>query len=96
MGGTPLGGSHRPPMAPICEGIAESTVTQNQSNPVLATVVEILPNAIVRLKTEYGAEVLAHFSAEARSELVRLLPGDRVRVEISPYHKGRGRIVGKA
>ncbi|MBN9416172.1 MAG: translation initiation factor IF-1 [Candidatus Eremiobacteraeota bacterium] len=83
-------------MAPICEGIAESTVSQNQTNPVIATVVEVLPNAILRVKTEYGAEVLAHFSAEARSELVRVLPGDRVRLEISPYHKGRGRIVGKA
>lgn len=83
-------------MAPICEGIAESNVTQNQPRSALATVVEILPNALVRLKTEYGAEVLAHFSAEARSELVRLLPGDRVRIELSPYHKGRGRIVGKA
>jgi translation initiation factor IF-1 len=83
-------------LAPICEGIAESNVTQNQPRSALATVVEILPNALVRLKTEYGAEVLAHFSAEARSELVRLLPGDRVRIEISPYHKGRGRIVGKA
>lgn len=83
-------------IAPICEGIAESTVSQNQTNPVLATVVEVLPNAILRVKTDYGAEVLAHFSAEARSELVRVLPGDRVRIEISPYHKGRGRIVGKA
>jgi len=83
-------------LAPICEGIAESNVTQNQPRSALATVVEILPNALVRLKTEYGAEVLAHFSAEARSELVRLLPGDRVRIELSPYHKGRGRIVGKA
>ncbi|MBT9586880.1 translation initiation factor IF-1 [bacterium] len=71
-------------------------MTQNQPRSALATVVEILPNALVRLKTEYGAEVLAHFSAEARSELVRLLPGDRVRIELSPYHKGRGRIVGKA
>ena len=95
MGSFPLEGLHTTHLAPICEGIAESTVTQNQSNPVFATVVEILPNAIVRLKTEYGAEVLAHFSAEARSELVRLLPGDRVKVEVSPYHKGRGRIVGK-
>lgn len=70
-------------------------MTQNQSQSVIATVVEILPNALVRLKTEYGAEVLAHFSAEAKSVLVRLLPGDRVKIELSPYHKGRGRIVCK-
>lgn len=70
-------------------------MAQNHANPISATVVEILPNAMVRLKTDYGAEVLAHFSAEAKSVLVRLLPGDRVKVEVSPYHQGRGRIVGK-
>jgi translation initiation factor IF-1 len=67
----------------------------NAAKPVVGTVVEILPNQMVKLKTDYGAEVLAHLSAEARSELVRLLPGDRVRLEVSPYHQGRGRIVGK-
>lgn len=70
-------------------------MAHNHANPINATVVEILPNAMVRLKTDYGAEVLAHFSAEAKSVLVRLLPGDRVKVEVSPYHQGRGRIVGK-
>ena len=71
-------------MAPDCEGIADSNVSQKQPRCVIAVVVDILPNALVRLKTEMGAEVLAHFSSEARSELVRLLPGDRVRIEISP------------
>lgn len=85
-----------PPLAPNCEGIADSDVSQDKNKQVIATVVEVLPNAMVRLKTDYGQEVLAHLSAEARSELVRLLPGDRVRVEISPYHQGRGRIAGKA
>ena len=70
-------------------------MAQNQANPISATVVEVLPNAMVRLRTDYNAEVLAHFSAEARSVLVRLLPGDRVKVEVSPYNQGRGRIVGK-
>lgn len=59
------------------------------------TVLEILPNSMVRLKTAHGTEILAHLSTEAKSVLVRLLPGDRVRVAVSPYDKGRGRILGK-
>ena len=62
----------------------------------MGTVIEILPNSLVRLKTEMGSEILAHLSTTARGELVRLLPGDRVRVEVSPYNKGRGRILGRA
>lgn len=69
---------------------------QDVPNELVGTVIEILPNSIVRLKTDMGAEILAHLSTGARSELVRLLPGDRVRVETSPYNQGRGRILGRA
>lgn len=62
---------------------------------VPATVTAVLPNSMVRLRTDYDVEVVAHLSAEARSELVRLLPGDRVKLEVSPYNQGRGRIVGR-
>ena len=68
---------------------------QDVPQEVEGIVVEILPNSMVRLKTSFGAEVLAHLSADARSELVRLLPGDRVRVALSSYNKGRGRILGR-
>ena len=63
---------------------------------VEAIVIEILPNSMIRLKGPHGADLTAHVAADARSVIVRVLPGDRVRVELSPYTPGRGRIVGVA
>ena len=54
---------------------------------------EPLPNALFRVELEDGREILAHVSAELRMRSVRLLPGDRVRVDLSPYDLTRGRIV---
>jgi len=71
-------------------------VGQDVPNELVGTVIEILPNSLVRLRTDMGMEILAHLSTGARSELVRLLPGERVRVEASPYNQGRGRILGRA
>jgi len=71
-------------------------VDRNVPNELVGTVIEILPNSLVRLKTDMGTEILAHLSTAARSELVRLLPGERVRVGVSPYNQGRGRILGRA
>ncbi len=52
-----------------------------------------LPNALYRVALEDGHEILAHVSAELRMRSIRLLPGDRVRVELSPFDLSRGRIV---
>jgi translation initiation factor IF-1 len=56
-------------------------------------VVEPLANAMFRVELESGHEVLAHISGKIRLNFIRILPGDRVRVELSPYDLTRGRIV---
>ncbi|MDQ3855999.1 MAG: translation initiation factor IF-1 [Chloroflexota bacterium] len=55
-------------------------------------VVEPLPNAMFRVELENGHEVLAHISGKIRLNFIRILPGDRVQVELSPYDLTRGRI----
>jgi len=60
---------------------------------VEATVVEALPNTMFKVKLENGVEILAHVSGKIRMNYIRILPGDRVTVEISPYDLTRGRIV---
>lgn len=58
-----------------------------------ATVVETLPNAMFRVELENKHQVLAHISGKMRKHFIRILPGDRVLVELSPYDTKRGRIV---
>jgi translation initiation factor IF-1 len=60
---------------------------------VEGTVVEPLPNAMFRVELENGHKVLAHVSGKIRMNFIRILPGDRVTVELSPYDLTRGRIV---
>ena len=62
---------------------------------VEAVVVETLPNAMFRVKLENGVVILAHVSGKIRMNYIRILPGDRVTVEISPYDLTRGRITFK-
>ncbi|MBE6142580.1 MAG: translation initiation factor IF-1 [Erysipelotrichaceae bacterium] len=59
---------------------------------VEAVVVETLPNAMFNVKLENGVVILAHVSGKIRMNYIRILPGDRVTVEISPYDLTRGRI----
>ncbi len=56
-------------------------------------VKEPLPNAMFRVELENGHEVLAHISGKMRMHFIRILPGDKVKLEISPYDLGRGRII---
>ena len=60
---------------------------------VEATVRESLPNAMFRVELENGHKVLAHISGKMRMHYIRILPGDRVLVELSPYDLTRGRVV---
>jgi translation initiation factor IF-1 len=60
---------------------------------VQGTVTDALPNAMFRVKLESGHEVLAHISGKMRKYFIRILPGDTVTVELSPYDLSRGRIV---
>jgi translation initiation factor IF-1 len=59
---------------------------------VMGTVVEAQPNAMFIVKLENGHQILAHISGKIRMNFIRILPGDRVRVELSPYDLTRGRI----
>lgn len=60
---------------------------------VEGTVVDALPNAMFRVELANGHRVLAHVSGKIRMNFIRILPGDRVTVELSPYDLARGRIV---
>lgn len=57
------------------------------------TVLETLPNAMFRVEIEGGHVVLGHVSGKMRMNYIRILPGDRVAIELSPYDLNRGRIV---
>ncbi|HSU78837.1 translation initiation factor IF-1 [Pullulanibacillus sp. KACC 23026] len=56
------------------------------------TVIEPLPNAMFRVELENGHKILAHIAGKLRMHYIRILPGDKVRVELSPYDLTRGRI----
>lgn len=56
------------------------------------TVIEALPNAMFRVELENGHKVLAHVSGKMRMNFIRILPGDKVKLQLSPYDLNRGRI----
>ncbi len=87
-GGRPSGPPRRP--APAQEEPAD---TKEQGIEVQGVIAENLPNAMFRVKLESGHEVLAHVSGKIRMNFIRILPGDRVLVELSPYDLTRGRIL---
>ena len=63
---------------------------------VEGTVKEPLPNAMFRVQLENGHIVLAHISGKMRMNFIKILPGDKVKLEISPYDLNRGRITYRA
>ncbi len=68
-------------------------MAKEQGIQVEGTVVEPLPNASFRVELENGHRVLAHISGKMRMHYIKILPGDKVTVELSPYDLSRGRIV---
>jgi translation initiation factor IF-1 len=70
-------------------------VVSGVSGALTGRIVEPLANAIYRVALDDGREVLAHVGGRLRLNVVRLLPGDRVQLELTPYDAGRGRIVAK-
>ena len=66
--------------------------TKEDAIEVEGTVLEPLPNAMFRVELDNGHKVLAHISGKMRMHYIRILPGDRVTVELSPYDLSRGRI----
>ncbi len=66
---------------------------KDEAIQVEATVIEPLPNAMFRVQLDNKHQVLAHISGKMRKNFIRILTGDRVLVELSPYDLSRGRIV---
>jgi translation initiation factor IF-1 len=63
---------------------------------VVGRVVEPMPNALYQVELDTGHRIVAHVAPAARLRFLRVIPGDRVRVEVSPVDPGRGRIIKKA
>jgi translation initiation factor IF-1 len=68
-------------------------MAKEQTITVEGKVIEPLPNAMFRVELENGHKVLAHVSGKMRMHFIKILPGDRVTLELSPYDLTRGRIV---
>jgi len=67
-------------------------MAKEDSIEVQGTVLETLPNAMFRVEMENGHKILAHISGKMRMHFIKILPGDKVTVELSPYDLTRGRI----
>jgi len=74
-----------------CE-VESSFLAKEDAIEMEGTVIEPLPNAMFRVELENGHKVLAHISGRMRMHYIRILPGDKVTVELSPYDLTRGRI----
>jgi translation initiation factor IF-1 len=68
-------------------------VVKEEAIRVSAVVKEALPNAVFRVELESGHQIIAHASGKMRMHFIRILPGDTVQVELSPYDLSKGRIV---
>jgi translation initiation factor IF-1 len=75
------------------DSIEGDCLSKEDAIEVMAVVVETLPNALFKVELENKHQVLAHVSGRMRKNFIRILPGDRVAIELSPYDLNRGRIV---
>jgi translation initiation factor IF-1 len=71
----------------------EENMPKEEAIQVEGKVLETLPNAMFRVELENGHKVLAHISGKMRMHFIKILPGDKVTVELSPYDLTRGRII---
>ena len=78
----------------VVSAIRSTTLPKPKEDAIVleGTVTEPLPNAMFRVELENGHKVLAHISGKMRMHYIRILPGDRVQVELTPYDLTRGRI----
>jgi translation initiation factor IF-1 len=88
-----LGGRSRWPDATARKRSAEDMPKKDGAIEIEGRIVESLPNAFFRVELDNGHKVLAHISGKMRMHYIRILPDDRVVVELSPYDLSRGRIV---
>ena len=86
--GTASSAAHAPPFTRKVEVMAKEGAIE-----VEGRIIEPLPNAMFRVELDNGHKVLAHISGKMRQHYIRILPEDRVVVELSPYDLTRGRIV---
>ncbi len=70
-----------------------SSMGKEKTIEIVGTVLETLPNAMFNVELENGMKILAHISGKMRMRFIRILPGDKVSVELSPYDLSRGRII---
>jgi translation initiation factor IF-1 len=77
----------------INHGQKEKNMAKKDTIRLQARVIEALPNAMFKVELENGHKILAHVSGKMRMNFIRILPGDSVTVEMSPYDLNRGRIV---
>ena len=68
-------------------------MTKEEAIQVEGTIVEPLPNAMFRVELDNGHRILAHISGKMRMHFIKILPGDKVTIELSPYDLSRGRII---
>ena len=86
------GGQRRKTRRGQTKKTGQEQTKKEEAIEVEGTVVEPLPNAMFRVELEAGHKVLAHISGKMRMHFIRILPGDKVIVELSPYDLSRGRI----
>ena len=86
--------AHAAPRGHVSPLFEEAALPKPKEDAIVleGTVVEPLPNAMFRVELENGHKVLAHSSGKMRMHRIRILPGDKVQVEITPYDLNRGRI----
>lgn len=71
-------------------------MSKEEAIEVEGTIIEPLPNAMFRVELDNGHKVLAHISGKMRMHFIKILPGDRVTIELSPYDLNRGRVTFRA
>ncbi|RPJ83157.1 MAG: translation initiation factor IF-1 [Deltaproteobacteria bacterium] len=71
-------------------------MAKEEAIEVEGTIIEPLPNAMFRVELDNGHKVLAHISGKMRMHFIKILPGDRVTIELSPYDLSRGRVTFRA
>ncbi|MEN8198859.1 MAG: translation initiation factor IF-1 [Thermodesulfobacteriota bacterium] len=71
-------------------------MAKEEAIEVEGTIIEPLPNAMFRVELDNGHKVLAHISGKMRMHFIKILPGDRVTIELSPYDLTRGRVTFRA
>jgi translation initiation factor IF-1 len=72
------------------------SMAKEEAIEVEGTIIEPLPNAMFRVELDNGHKVLAHISGKMRMHFIKILPGDRVTIELSPYDLNRGRVTFRA